>query len=221
MITQGLWPFLLTGFTVSLLHAALPTHWLPFVLAGRAQKWSAQKTLSVLLIAGVGHILTTMAIGAGLVWFGLSLTEQHHHGLVLVSAGVVFLFGLWNIIEHLRGHRHSHCDHQHPHAHDFSGKARDGWAILSLLVLLTLSPCQAFIPVYISAWTTGWGGFLALSLALGAGTLLSLLGLTGLTYLGLRRFNMAWLENSEKLIAGALLMILAVVLYVSELGHRH
>jgi len=36
-----------TGFTVAFFHAAIPTHWLPFVLTGRARGWSRAKTLAV------------------------------------------------------------------------------------------------------------------------------------------------------------------------------
>ncbi len=36
-----------TGLTVSFLHSALPTHWLPFVLAGRRQGWRRNKTLTI------------------------------------------------------------------------------------------------------------------------------------------------------------------------------
>jgi hypothetical protein len=54
-----------TGFAVAFLHAALPTHWLPFVLVGRAQKWSAGRTLGVTLLAGLGHVGLTIAAGPG------------------------------------------------------------------------------------------------------------------------------------------------------------
>lgn len=33
--------------TVSLLHSFIPTHWLPFSIVGRAQKWSLSRTLFV------------------------------------------------------------------------------------------------------------------------------------------------------------------------------
>lgn len=33
--------------TVSLLHSFIPTHWLPFSIVGRAQKWTLSKTLFV------------------------------------------------------------------------------------------------------------------------------------------------------------------------------
>lgn len=33
--------------TVSLLHSFIPTHWLPFSIVGRAQKWTLSRTLFV------------------------------------------------------------------------------------------------------------------------------------------------------------------------------
>ena len=35
-----------TGFSIAALHAAIPTHWLPFVLIGRARGWSRRRTLA-------------------------------------------------------------------------------------------------------------------------------------------------------------------------------
>ena len=52
----------ITGFTVAFLHAAIPTHWLPFVVAARAQHWNSAKTLVVTGIAGSGHVLFTTAL---------------------------------------------------------------------------------------------------------------------------------------------------------------
>ena len=33
--------------TVSLLHSFIPTHWLPFSIVGRAQKWTLSRTILV------------------------------------------------------------------------------------------------------------------------------------------------------------------------------
>ena len=41
-----------TGFTVAFLHAAIPTHWLPFVMVGRARGWSPARTLAAVALAG-------------------------------------------------------------------------------------------------------------------------------------------------------------------------
>ncbi len=58
-----------TGFTVAFFHAAIPTHWLPFVLVGRAQHWTRAKTLLVTMLAGLGHVLFTAALGFLVVVF--------------------------------------------------------------------------------------------------------------------------------------------------------
>ncbi|HZP14098.1 MAG TPA: hypothetical protein VFB36_16905, partial [Nevskiaceae bacterium] len=64
-----------TGFAVSFVHSILPTHWLPFVLAARAQKWKPAKTLSIVAVAGGGHTLFT--VGLGLIVLGLGVTVEH------------------------------------------------------------------------------------------------------------------------------------------------
>lgn len=221
MISNNLWPFLLTGLTVSILHAALPTHWLPFVLAGRAQKWSYSRTVSILMIAGLGHILTTSLIGAAVVWFGLRLHENFQHIMILVASVSVLAFGLHNLWQHFHGIKHSHCDHSEPHKHDYQMNSKDGWAILSLLSLLTFSPCESFLPIYVSAWQTGWFGFFMLTLVLGIGTLLAMLCFMTLLHFGMKQMKLQWLENNEKLIMGSILILLSIVIYFSEVSHNH
>jgi nickel/cobalt exporter len=41
-----------TGFSVAFFHAAIPTHWLPFVLVSRARSWSRRRDLAVATLAG-------------------------------------------------------------------------------------------------------------------------------------------------------------------------
>lgn len=215
-------PYIITGLTVSVLHAALPTHWLPFVLAARAQNWSYKKTVSILFIAGSGHIITTTAIGAGIVWFSLKMNESLEHLFVLIASISTFVFGLYYFVQYFRGQKHSHCNHHHPHVHDYAASAKDGWAILSLLSLLTFSPCESFLPVYVSAWQTGWSGFLVLSSVLAIGTLLSMLFFTSLAFQGMKQIRLQFLENYEKIIIGTILMILAVIIYfVEHTNHNH
>ncbi|MBC7466573.1 MAG: sulfite exporter TauE/SafE family protein [Bdellovibrio sp.] len=221
----SLFPILLTGLMIAVLHAAIPTHWLPFVIASRAQKWSWQKTQSILLIAGLGHVIMTTLIGALIFVLGLSFFQKYQsYFLILASASIGF-FGIFQIVQHFRGHRHSHCDHGHGHAHhhhfdEHQKTGQDGWAILSLLSLLTFSPCESFLPVYLSAVHHGWQGFLALSLILAFGTLFSMLALTWVSMLGLSRFEMNWIEDNEKLVTGIGLLVLSILVFVIE-NHQH
>jgi len=223
MFLYDLVPSIITGLTVSILHAALPTHWLPFVLASRTQKWTYQKTFSILLIAGSGHIVTTTAIGAGVIWFGIKFHDFFSNGLYWVIVGLVALTGLYNLIQHFRGSQHSHCDHAHPHNHnqDYRKVSKDGWAILSLLSLLTFSPCESFLPVYVSAWPAGWFGFAVLSLVLAVGTLGAMIVFMSLVYYSARKVNLNWLEHHERLLIGLILLGLSVMIYLTEIQFPH
>src|SRR3712207_8841841 len=40
-----------------------PTHWLPFVLTARVQRWGKLKTLGITALAGSGHVLMTALLG--------------------------------------------------------------------------------------------------------------------------------------------------------------
>jgi nickel/cobalt transporter (NicO) family protein len=214
-------PFIVTGLIVSALHAALPTHWLPFVLAARSQKWSFPKTVSILLIAGIGHILTTALIGAALVWFGLKISDALQNLLVLAASLSLFLFGVYYLFQSRRGFSHAHCTHNHPHTHDYKESSNDGWAILSLLTLLTFSPCESFVPVYVSAWSLGWFGFFGLTIVLAIGTLSAMIIFMSLAYFGFRQMNLNWLERREKLIIGIVLILFSFAVYYLEAGHHH
>ena len=88
-------------------------------------------------------------------------------------------------------------------------------------MLLTFSPCESFIPVYVSAWSLGWVGFFGLTLVLTIGTLTAMILFTTLAFFGFRQINLNWLERKEKLIIGIVLMIFAVVIYMIESGHQH
>lgn len=214
-------PYIITGLTVSVLHAALPTHWLPFVLASKSQGWSYKRLLAILSIAGIGHILTTTLLGGLVVWFSFHLQESLEQTFLILSSAAVFLFGVYYIVQFFQGKRHSHCSHSEPHVHDYGKSSKDGWAILSLLALLTFSPCEAFIPVYLSAWQTGWAGFIVLSVVLAAGTLFSMVLFTSLAYFGFKQLKFQFLENYEKLIIGSMMILLSIILFLVEGSHNH
>ena len=76
------------GFAAAFLHAALPTHWLPFVLVGRAQRWTLRRTLGAVVAAGLAHIATTAVVGELVVGSGL---EACGGGTLSVADGVLRL----------------------------------------------------------------------------------------------------------------------------------
>lgn len=191
-----------TAFAVAFLHAALPTHWLPFVLVGRAQKWSTGRTLGVTLLAGIGHVGLTIALGLALVLAGMALQPSLGGVFHWIVGGLMVAVGLFYIA---RG-RHNHAL---PEA-SRRVYASDRAAIIALVTLLTLSPCEAFLPYYLAGMEHGWMAFLVLSAVLMAATAAGMLIFTSLSLAGFKRLGLQWVERYEETILGAALVLVGL-----------
>jgi nickel/cobalt transporter (NicO) family protein len=216
----------ITGFVVAFFHAAIPTHWLPFVLTSRVQRWSRIKTISVTALAGTGHVAATAALGLGITWLGTAMSKSIGDWFPRIAGGVLLLFGFYYIVRQLRGrghvhfpYPHEHLFEEHDHAHEHERPRHptsDRAAILSLLAFLTLSPCEGFLPFYVSGIRYGWGGFALLTLILSLATVLGMVLFTSLALVGLGRIKLGLLERYESLIMGGLLCAVAVLILFFE-----
>ena len=224
----------LTGFTVAFFHAAIPTHWLPFVAAGRAQRWTHSKTLLITALAGTGHVLTTALLGLILTIFGVALSSRIGIWFPRIAGALLTGLGLFYIWRQLSGHAHSHThlfskgDHSvnehepkeslaHFRAPDVSRTRTSDWvAIGSLFAMLTFSPCEAFLPIYVSGIRFGWGGFALLTLILSTAAVAGMLVFTSLALLGIRSIGLGWFERFESLVMGSLLLLVGVMVLLFE-----
>jgi nickel/cobalt transporter (NicO) family protein len=231
-----------TGFTVAFFHAALPTHWLPFVLVARARGWTRGKTLAVSAFAALGHVLLTSLLGLGIAWLGLQL-DQHFGevfslvaGVLLLAIAVWFFWRQWKggvLHHHVGGSGHQpneQCGHEHDHTHLeeelkgsklVSGRTGDWAAIGGLFAMLTLSPCEGFLPVYISGVQYGWHGFVLLSVILAVATLAGMMIFTLLALVGFSRLRLQKLERYEAGMLGVIFAVLGVMMFFFEHGHGH
>lgn len=227
-----------TGFTVAFFHAALPTHWLAFVLVGRARAWSRAKTILVTLFAGLGHVTVTSLLGVGIAWFGFQLDERVGRlfpwmiGAFLAGIGGWFLWrqakGRGVCHHHPTGGRHRPgpgCGHEHDHSHwdeELSGspllspQAGDWTAIGGLFGMMTLSPCESFLPVYLSGVKYGWHGFALLTAILAIGALAGMTVFTWLTLTGLKRVQIERFERYEAGLLGAMFVLLGALVVILE-----
>lgn len=96
------------------------------------------------------------------------------------------------------------------------GRVSDRAAITSLLALLTFSPCESFLPVYVSGVRYGWMGFALLTAVLSIATVLGMVLFTWLTLTNLEKLNLRFLEKYESGIIGSLLCTLGVLIIVLE-----
>ncbi|HEY5339194.1 MAG TPA: hypothetical protein VIJ85_13385 [Rhizomicrobium sp.] len=87
---------------------------------------------------------------------------------------------------------------------------------MSLLALLTFSPCEGFLPIYVSAVRLGWAGFALSSVVLAFATTAGMLTFTALTLSGLNRIRVEAVEKYESGILGLVLCVLAIVIVFAE-----
>ena len=222
-----------TGFSVAFFHAAIPTHWLPFVAAGRAQGWTHSKTLIITALAGTGHILTTAVLGFFLTVFGVAISARIGPWFPRIAGGILIGLGVFYIARQLFGRPHTHLfsRHHHHHApgsHHSSPEAHfhlpdvtrthtsDRIAILSLFTMLTISPCEGFLPIYVSGIRFGWTGFALLTAILSTAAVAGMLVFTWLALTGIRRVRLHWFEQYESLIMGVLLSLVGVLVMFLE-----
>jgi len=190
-----------TGFAFAFLHAAMPTHWLPFVLVGRGQNWSARKTLGVAGLAALGHVAVTVLAGLAVTAIGLQIGPRLGSVFPYVVGGGVAALGLFYIVRHVL--------RPGPHKVQVEGYRSDRAAIVGLVTLLAIAPSE-FIGVYTSNMIHGWTGFVLLSLVLAVGTSLGMLLFTGLSLAGANRLKLTALDRYESLIVGIALVLLGV-----------
>lgn len=198
-----------TGFAVAFLHAAIPTHWLPFVIVGRGQRWSTGKTLSVTALAGMGHVAFTIVLGLAVMGLGLAAAPLLGKIFTPVVGGLLISVGLFYLVRHaLKPGAHSHAQSKL--------FTTDRAAVIGLVTLLALSPCEAFLPIYLANVQHGWVGFATLSAILFVATSAGMLLFTSLSLAGAQRLKLESLARYERAILGGVLCVLGVLVILFE-----
>jgi nickel/cobalt exporter len=214
----------ITGFGVAFFHAAIPTHWLPFVLTSRVQRWNRARTIAVTAFAGSGHVAVTALLGFFITWFGMTINQSIGNWFPRVAGGALLLFGLYYVFRQIAGKGHVHFPYPHEHLYQTPDEAHehlphrvsDRAAIMSLIAFLTLSPCEAFLPIYVSGIRYGWTGFALLTVILSLATVTGMVVFTSLTLAGLSRIKLGLLEKYESAFIGALLCVVGILILVFE-----
>ncbi|KAL6196043.1 hypothetical protein ACLB2K_031660 [Fragaria x ananassa] len=184
--------------TVSLLHSFIPTHWLPFSIVGRAQKWTLSRTLFVTAFGAVLHVISTSILGITAVTMANTIAgEETVHKLaslllVFLGGGYILLF-----LSGKGGHSHSH------------NQPMEKMAVAGLVLVPALSPCATTLPVFLAVGNSSSMMLLAIIVLLFS-TITVMTSLVALSFYGADKskqwsdsvadyiVNKAW--NREKLL---------------------
>ncbi len=201
------------GFAAAFLHAALPTHWLPFVLVGRTQCWSLPRLLGAVTAAGLAHIAATAAVGALIVVAGLAMDQWIGGLLPYLSAALLVLFGGFYLSRALirrpvpaDGPPLDLAEPTVSHAAAFWG----------LAAMMALSPGEVLLPLYLSQAAAGLPALAALTLAFAAGTVLGMAGFTLLARAGWSVLKLERWARYEGAVLGVALIAIGLLVILRQ-----
>ncbi|WP_447908757.1 hypothetical protein [Brevundimonas bullata] len=202
------------GFVAAFLHAALPTHWLPFVLVGRAQRWSLARVMTVVVTAGLAHIASTALVGSLIVAAGLALNAWIGGLLPHLSAALLFLLGAFYLA---RASLQKPVTATGPEAEVPEPAVSDRAAFWGLVLMMAVTPGEVLLPIYLSSATEGVMALALLTLSFAAGTVL---GMTLLAALASAGYSILRLERWAR-YEGAILGVALILIGFLVMTHQH
>ena len=215
---------------VGVLHTLVPDHWVPIALIARQSRWAPWQTARAAAIAGLGHTLSTLAIGA-LVWIaGAALAVRFGHLVSLLSSLALVGFGVWiavaSILEMRRGdgHHHHHAhDHDHDHGHDHNhDDDQDRIDVprdrpnrrVALLMILGSSPMVEGIPAFFAAARFGAPLLAVMAVCFALSTIVTYVVLCTYSGAALQRMQLGPLERYGEVLSGAIIAIVGIVFLI-------
>eukprot|EP00897_Mesotaenium_endlicherianum_P009595 jgi/Mesen1/8664/ME000504S08108 len=195
--------------TVSVLHSFIPTHWLPFSVVGRAQKWSISQTLLVTALGAFCHVLSTSVLGFTAVTMAHTIAgEEAVHN---VASLLLIFLGATYVLLHLLGKG------GHAHSHNHGGNM-EKMAVAGLILVPALSPCAATLPVFLAVSDASYSTMLVAVVVLLLSTLTVMVSLVALSFYGASKLKFAWVEKYDKLLVGSVLCAVGIL---THLFHHH
>jgi sulfite exporter TauE/SafE len=200
------------SFVLSILHAAIPNHWIPLVVISKTENWSRKEALWVTAITGGAHTLSTIIVGIIVGLVGYKLSSSFEFVTRIIAPVILIVIGLVYLIIDFRNSHHSHH-----HVDIDSDAKRSKYAIImSLGIAMFFSPCLEIEAYYFTAGTLGILGITIVSIVYFVVTVLGMVILVDLGNKGVKKINWHFLEHHEKKIMGLLLIALGIFAYFVE-----
>ncbi len=223
------------GFVHTLLG---PDHWVPFVTLARVQNWSHGRTLAIVAACGVAHVLGsallgTLGLAAGAAIGNIEAFESLRGNF---AAWAMVVFGLsyfaWGLrralvassgyVPHVHGeqvHLHRHGATSHIHGDDaFDADAAQPRTFWALFLVFVLGPCEPLIPMFVLPASRGrWDIALATIVVFGIVTVATMLVVTFVALLGVRKIRFGAAERYAHAMAGAAVAVSGLMVIGLEL----
>ncbi len=191
--------------TISILHALIPSHWIPILAFEKKFNWTRQQTLRITLISALAHALSTVLLGIAIGLLSFKISEHFEYITKIISSALLIVLGFVFIIRH---HKHNHF-----HLHNEGEMEQlSSTKIITVLVMgMFLSPCLEIEGYFILAGTAGIKYIFLVSFLY---ILISVLGIVlWLSFAKqlLKKINAHKIEHNAGLISGVVLILTGIL----------
>lgn len=198
---------LVSAFSIGFFHSLAPDHWMPFVMIGRAQKWTHRKLFWITLLSGIGHVGSSIVLGLLGLFLGIGLMRLQAFegaraqvgGILLIGFGLVY--AVWGL---------KHAQHKHMHDHEYNNRSITIWSLIAIFIL---GPCEPLIPLMFLATVYGAHALTTVTIAFSATTIAMMLAQSILVYSGVVRLNFHFLEKYTHAIAGFVIAVTGILVW--------
>jgi nickel/cobalt transporter (NicO) family protein len=203
---------------LSLVHASIPSHWLPLVAISKAEKWSEGETTVVTAITASAHTISTIIVGIIIGLVGYRLSESYRFITKIIAPAVLISLGfIYFVLEY----RHSLIKTSHRHHHINVGEIIEKRKskksiVLALSAAMFFSPCLEIEVYYFTASSLGWLGIAIVSVIYFIVTVTGIIFLVHFAARNVERLKWHFLEHHDKLISGIVLILVGLLAFLVE-----
>jgi len=181
-----------------------PDHYLPFIVLSKARQWSIVKTVIVTFLCGLGHVLSSVALGfigiaLGIAVFKLEAIESFRGELaawILIAFG--FTYFVWGIHRAIRNRPHTHI-------HTSKSGSLTPWILFTIFIF---GPCEPLIPLVMYPAAKGdMMNVVIVAFVFGLTTISTMLGIVLASSYGLAKLPLGKLEKYSHALAGLAILL--------------
>jgi nickel/cobalt exporter len=192
---------------LSLLHAVIPSHWLPVLTVGNTLQWSIGQVTRVTFITASAHVISTIGLGILVAKMGWLYSKQYQIFAPYVAPGILIVMGLLIIgldfhnLAFLKGSR-------------IENKKSKAGIIAALMMVMFFSPCLEIEGYFLLAGTKGWWLIAVLSAIYAIITITGMLIWVRLMFKGLLSINWPQWEFNSSIITGMILVATGMLIFI-------
>lgn len=198
---------LLAVAVIGVLHTLAPDHWAPIAVLARQQRWTRRQTAWTAAGAGLGHTLSTLAIGA-IAWLaGIAAAARYGHYVNIASGIALIAFGAWIAVSAWREAREPESELES----EVVAEAKKIATRTSIMLVIGSSPSVEALPTFFAAAKFGGYAELALAAVFAATTIGTYVATCVLSAAGLERLRIGPLERYGEVISGTVVALIGAV----------